>query len=83
MVGERFVGAVNPLLEFRLSLLASSGYTLEPDPEGFPVDAEDDLQREEGVLKGEPQEGGVGEGNTGSREGADEFLLLALSLIHI
>ena len=61
MVGERFVGTVDPLLEFRLPLLAAGGNSLEPDPQGFPVDTEDHLQGEEGILLGEAQQRGVRE----------------------
>lgn len=81
MVGERFVGAVDPALQFRVRLLASCGDPLAPNPEGLPMDAEDDFECEEGVFEGEPKQRVVGEGNTGAGQGAYEFLLLATVVV--
>ena len=39
MVGERFVGTVNAMLEPGVILLASGMQSLEPESEGMPVDA--------------------------------------------
>jgi hypothetical protein len=74
MVGERFVGTVDPLLEFRLPFLAAGGDSLDPDPQGFPVDPEDHLESEKRILQGEAEKRGVRQRDPVPRQHADEFL---------
>jgi hypothetical protein len=77
MVGERFMGSMDPFLKFGFEFLAACLETLHPDEKGLPVNAQDDLKRQEGILQGKVKEVAVIQGNTLTGQHADQFTLSA------
>jgi hypothetical protein len=77
VVGERFMGSMDPFLKFGFEFLAACLETLPPDQKGLPVNAQDDLKRQEGILQGKVKEVAVIQGNTLTGQHADQFTLSA------
>jgi len=82
IVGERFVRAVDPLLKFWMRFLATGREAFKPKKKSMPVDAYDDLKRQERVFEGKEQEVPISEGNAFSSQNTDELTVLSTVIIN-
>ena len=70
------MGTMHPLLKIWVGLLAPCRESLHPKEQGLPVDPDDHLKGQKGVLERKTQEGGITERDELSSEEADEFWLI-------
>jgi hypothetical protein len=76
VVGERFMGPMDSALQFRKGFLVASRVAFQPEKEGLPVDAKDDLECQEWVFERKEQEVPIGEGDHDPGENTYELSLL-------
>jgi hypothetical protein len=76
MVGERFVRTVNSGLKFWVSLFTACGKAFQPDKKSMPVDPENHLKGQQGILEGEEEKIPVGERDAFSGQDTEEFAII-------